>query len=222
MELKRNHYCFKNISPGTQNNNLCKLYLYHVHIMPDGALDTSITRPSTVMLLTLQKVRFLHSLTHWGRVRHICIGNLTIIGSDNGLSPGRRQAIIWTNAGMLLIGPLGTNFSEILIDIYTFSFKKMHLKMSSGKWQRFCLGLNVLRVNFNYLCHFIADRSILLSVLPRYWVSCWTHTKLGSCNPKAGAQDLKPLVYNWYKKLSLYRNEIISASYSDLLLFYKW
>ena len=48
---------------------------------------------------------------------HICIGKLTNIGSDNGLSPGRRQAIIWTNAGMLLIGPLGTNFSEILIGI---------------------------------------------------------------------------------------------------------
>ena len=42
---------------------------------------------------------------------------LTIIGSDNGLSPGRRQAMIWTNAGILLIGALGTNFSEILIEI---------------------------------------------------------------------------------------------------------
>ena len=83
-------------------------------------------------------------LTHWGRVTHICVGNLTIIGSDNGLSPGRRQAIIWTNAGILLIKPLGTNFSEILIEINTFSFKKIHLKMSSGKWQPFCLGLNVL------------------------------------------------------------------------------
>ena len=48
-----------------------------------------------------------HPLTHWGRVTHICVGNLTIIGWDNGLSPGRRQAIIWTNAGILLIGPLG-------------------------------------------------------------------------------------------------------------------
>ena len=43
-------------------------------------------------------------LTHWGRVTHICVGNLTIIGSDNGLSPGRRQAITCTNAGILLIG----------------------------------------------------------------------------------------------------------------------
>ena len=67
------------------------------------------------------------------------------LGSDNGLSPGRRQAITWTNVGILLIGPLGTNFSEMLIEIHTFSFKKIHLKMSSGKWRRFCLGLNVLK-----------------------------------------------------------------------------
>ena len=51
-------------------------------------------------------------LTHWGRVAHIWVGKLTIIGSDNGLSPGRRQAIIWTNAGILLIGHLGRNFSR--------------------------------------------------------------------------------------------------------------
>ena len=69
---------------------------------------------------------------------------LTIIGSDNGLSPERRQAIIWTNAGILLIGPLGTNFSEILIEIQTFSLKKIRLKMSTAKCCSFCLGLNVL------------------------------------------------------------------------------
>ena len=83
-------------------------------------------------------------LTHWGRVTHICVSELTSIGSDNGLSPGRRQAIIWTNAWILLIGPLGTNFSEILIEILTFSFMKMCLKVSSAKWRPFCLGLNVL------------------------------------------------------------------------------
>ena len=66
----------------------------------------------------------MHFLTHWGRVTHICVTELTIIGSDNGLSPDRRQAIIWTNAGLLLIGPLWTNFSEILIEIITFSFKE--------------------------------------------------------------------------------------------------
>ena len=86
-------------------------------------------------------------LTHWGRVTHICVSKLIIIGSDNGLSPSRHQAIIWTNAGKLLIGPLGTNFSEILIEIYTFSFKRMHLKMPSAKWRPFCLGLNVLIIH---------------------------------------------------------------------------
>ena len=51
-----------------------------------------------------------NELTHWGRVTHIFVSNLTIIGSDNGLLPGQCQAIIWTNAGILWIGPLGTNF----------------------------------------------------------------------------------------------------------------
>ena len=74
----------------------------------------------------------------------ICVGKTAIIGSDNGLSPGRRQAIIWTNAGILLIGTLGTNIRESLIECYLFSFKKMHMKMSSGKWRPSCLGLNVL------------------------------------------------------------------------------
>ena len=85
-------------------------------------------------------------LTHWGRVTHICVSKLTINGSDNGLSPGWRQAIIWPNAGILLIGALGTNVSEILIKIDTFSLKKMLLKMSSGKKRSSCLGLNVLNV----------------------------------------------------------------------------
>ena len=81
---------------------------------------------------------------------HICVGNLTIIGSDNGLSPHRRQAIIWTNAGILLIEPLGTNFSENSIEILTFSFTKMLLKVSSAKWRPFCLGLNVLKMTLNW------------------------------------------------------------------------
>ena len=82
----------------------------------------------------------LNLLTNLGRVTHICVSILNIIGSDNGLSPGRRQAIIWTNALSLLIGPSGTN----LIEILTFSFKKMRLKVSSAKRWPFCLGLNVL------------------------------------------------------------------------------
>ena len=85
-------------------------------------------------------------LTHWGRLTQICISKLTIIAWDNGLSPGQHQAIISTNAGILSTEPFGTNFNEIVIEIHTFSLKKIYLKMSSGKWQPFCLGLNVLMV----------------------------------------------------------------------------
>ena len=60
--------------------------------------------------------------SRWDRVAHICVSKLTIIDSDDGLSPGRRQAIIWTNAGILWVG----SFSEILVRIHTFSLKKMH------------------------------------------------------------------------------------------------
>ena len=83
---------------------------------------------------------------------HICVSKLTSIGSDNGLSPGWRQAIIWTNAGTLLIGPLWANFSEILIKILTFSFKKMHFEVSSAKWRPFCVGLNGLMLNGPLIC----------------------------------------------------------------------
>ena len=83
--------------------------------------------------LILKCQNWLTLFTQWGQVMQICLSKLTIIGSDNGLLPGRCQAIICTNAGILLIGPLGTKFNEILIKIYTFSFKKIHFKMSSGK-----------------------------------------------------------------------------------------
>ena len=86
-------------------------------------------------------------LPHWGRMTHICVSKLTIIGSDNGLAPGRRQAIFWTNARIFLIRTLGTNVSEIFSEIHIFSVTKMHLKVSSAKWRLFRLGLNVLKFN---------------------------------------------------------------------------
>ena len=93
----------------------------------------------------------LLQLTHWGQVTRIYVSKLNIIASDNGLSPGQRQAIIWNNAGILSIGLLERNFSEILIEILIFSFKKMRLKMSSVKWRPFCLCLNVLRISHAYI-----------------------------------------------------------------------
>ena len=75
----------------------------------------------------------------------MCISKLTIIGLDWSLSHGRHQAIIWTNYGIFLIGPLGINFGDLFIEIRIFSFKKMHLKIASAKWGRFCPARNMLK-----------------------------------------------------------------------------
>ena len=84
------------------------------------------------------------SLTYWVWMTHKCVSKLTMIGSDNGLSPGRRQVIIWANVWISLNRPMGTNFSEIMIEICKFPFKNMNWNLSSGNWRPFCLGLNVL------------------------------------------------------------------------------
>ena len=124
------------ISPNETQSTGCYYSVYRIEI--------AVIERCYCPVRYIQYVCDLTHLTHWGRVTHICVSKRTIIGSDNGLSPNRRQAIIWTNAGILLIGPSGTNFSEILIEIITFSFKKMRLKVSSAKWRPCCLGLNVL------------------------------------------------------------------------------
>ena len=118
----------------------------------------------TCFVLSYFQISHTKQLTHWGRVTHICVGKLTIIGSYNGLSPGRRQAIIGINVGILSIGPLGTNFKEIWSEIHSFSFKKMHLKLSSAKWRPSCLGLNELT-------HIMQDQIIL--VQHSQYHDCW-------------------------------------------------
>ena len=80
-------------------------------------------------------------VTHWGWVTHICNHKITIIGSENGLSPDRCQATVLTSTAILLIGPLRTIFSEISTENHRFSSKKMDLKMSSAKCRPFCGGL---------------------------------------------------------------------------------
>ena len=74
---------------------------------------------------------------------------LITIGYYNGLSPGQCQAIIWINAGIKLTGPFGINSSEILIKIHNFFSRKCIWKMSSAKWQPFCLSPNVLIQSHN-------------------------------------------------------------------------
>ena len=94
--------------------------------------------------------------------------NYANIGADIGLSPVRHQAIIWTNARLLLIEPLGTNFSDVLIEIHTFSFKKMRLKMSSEKRRPSFLGLNVLKFGgfIYYILILVVSNSRKLQFVP--------------------------------------------------------
>ena len=139
--------------PGFKKMKLIIFFLYDHYISSTQKLKFSVNEllqmfiSVTSVIITSVHNKYKPFLTHWRRATHICLSKLTIIGSDNGLSPDRRQAIIWTNDGLLLNGPLETNFSEILIEILTFSFMKMHLKVSSVKRRPFCLGLNVL------ICH---------------------------------------------------------------------
>ena len=111
-------------------------------------ISLSFTSPWQIKIAVICKEMYIYSihlnlLILWGRLTHMCVANLTIIGSDNGLSPGLRQAIIWTNDGILLNVPLGTDFSENSIEIHIVSFTKMYLKMFA-KWCLFRLGLNVV------------------------------------------------------------------------------
>ena len=117
------------------------------------------------------------SLTHRGRVTHISVRKLTINGLDDGLWPGRRQSIIWTNAGTLSIRSIWTNFSEILREIDTSLFKKMHLNISSAKWRQFCLGLNMLIIYKSY--HAYAN--VCLSVIGFLPIAALTHSMITSC-----------------------------------------
>ena len=94
-------------------------------------------------------------------MKHLYVGNLVIIGSDNGLAPERRQAIIWTNDGIWVIGSLGTNVGEMLIGIHTFSINILHLKISSAKWRPLRLSLNVLNAYIPY----IADHDLSIDVI---------------------------------------------------------
>ena len=179
-----------------------------IWVLPEKGVKRSNNRSSSLFsftcwnlfrLLITDSIRSRQIVTKFNSLRpsdaYICVSKLTIIGSDNGLSPDRHQAIIWTNAGLLLIRPLGTNFSEILIEILTFSFKKIRLKVSSAKRRPFCLGLNVLLLimifgnwgRFNQLMPSDAFEIIVSSAmssmvqvtarLKPYYLNCKSHNK---------------------------------------------
>ena len=107
---------------------------------------------------------------------HICVGKLTIISSDYGLSPGRRQVNFWTNAGLKLIRTLETNCREILSEIRTFSFQKIYLSMPSGIFPPFCFGLNALTWG-------IPTSRIIDPINITWTIWIWAHTFVGSSPP---------------------------------------
>ena len=82
---------------------------------------------------------YILELTYWGQVIYVSIS----IVSNNGLSPVWRQAISWANDGLLSVEPLGMNSREIDLNQSRniIPFNKLHLNISSAKWQPFCIGL---------------------------------------------------------------------------------
>ena len=98
------------------------------------------------------KNSFLHITTRvWVNFHiHISPVNQVSIGSDNGLSPIRLEAVIWTSAGLLSIGPVGRNFSEILTKIQNFSVTKIHLKIPFAKWRPFYAGGNEFTLHISF------------------------------------------------------------------------
>ena len=104
--------------------------------------------------VTLQ--RFSDCLTHWGRVTHICVGNLTSIGPDNGLPPSRRQAIIWTKCwdivNWTLTNKLQWNFNPYSnIFIQENAFENVVCEMASILSRPQCV--KTLIYVFSYIKH---------------------------------------------------------------------
>ena len=108
-------------------------------------------------------------LTHWGRVTHICFRKLTIIGSDNGLSPGRRPAIIWTNTEYCQLDPWEQTSVKFSVKFIYFHWENAFENVVH-KWRPFCFGLNVLS-NMGLMM------MMMMTMKMRWWSTCgasWT------------------------------------------------
>ena len=116
--------------------------------------------------------------------KYICISELGITGSGNGLSPMRHQAIAWISDDLLSTGTLRTNFSEILLKIWRFSCTKIHLKMSSVKWRLFCLSLSVLNSSppsAAYMCQWIGSALVQIMACRLFSTKPLSKPMLGYC-----------------------------------------
>ena len=126
---------------------------------PPGQVNSPHKGPVTRKMFPFDNVIMMLAtfvLTHWLRPSE---AYASLVQIDNGLSPGRCQAIIVNNAAILLIGSLGMKSNETLFEIHKFSLKKIHSKLSSGKRRPSCLGFNVL--------------TKLMMTHPVNWRICW-------------------------------------------------
>ena len=140
-------------------------------------------------------------LIHWDRATHMCVSDPSLVqimacrlvGAKPLSEP--RQAIIWTNVGMLLTRPLGTIFNEIFIEIHTFSFKKIHFKMSSGKWQAFCLGRNVF-THCGLILAYICSGNVFCLIIPIYNLhQCWL--TFNTLRPRRGGRHFPDDIFKF-------------------------
>ena len=146
---------------------------------------------------------------------HIYVGELCQFGSDNGLSPGRRPAIIWTSADILSVKPQGPYFKEIIFDVQIFSFKEMQFKMPLAKWLPFCLGFNVwtcwmVLMKYRFSWHLTSLLHINLSHWGRVTIICVSNLAIIVSDnglspgqrqaiiwPNAGILSIRPLGTNF-------------------------
>ena len=112
------------ISKVVMNNIISKVVMNNIiSIIVASTLSTAYvcdlskyqTKGMSSWMLPTYKI-YISLLIHWGWVTHVFVGNLTTIGSDNGLLPYRRQAIIWTNVEILLIGPKGKEHNSVKLE----------------------------------------------------------------------------------------------------------
>ena len=176
----------------------------------------------------------LFVLTRWGWVMHICVGNLAIMVSDNGLLPGRHQAIIWTNDGISLISNLRNKLQwNLRSEFCTFSLRKRHLIMPSAEWRPFCHGLNALKslmfigphYNGTWL-HYYRLTSNIRCIIVNSQCDCWSIRCSWSiacrhCSNYIFILDLKPS-FNGLGKANKARWETFQFGYLVHLILEVW
>ena len=135
----------------------------------------------------------------------------------------------------LLIGPLRTTLSGIPIEMHTFSFKDMHLKMSSAKWHPFCFGLNLLRADTAVYLSFASVKSPSSTVLgwgllsqfppfryspyfsasPKYMLVIEHHVHIWQVSPQLSCGDICQ-IWMWLVESNRYFSRIENFAYGEI------